>query len=91
MGGILNYAVDIELAAMIYIPSFLKIGSGIQKLMLGGGGIHGDRRHGCLISLFEFFQIKESRLKQLCTFPGQCIYLCHVIARRSGNYFCMQH
>jgi hypothetical protein len=32
--------------AMIYIPSFLKIGSGIQKLI---GGIH--RQHGDRISL----------------------------------------
>jgi hypothetical protein len=29
--------------AMIYIPSFIEIGSGIQKLMEGGGGdIHTD-------------------------------------------------
>jgi hypothetical protein len=25
--------------AVIYVPSFIKIGSGVQKLM-GGGGIH---------------------------------------------------
>jgi hypothetical protein len=29
--------------ATIYIPSFIKTGSGIQKLMGGGGGEHGDR------------------------------------------------
>jgi hypothetical protein len=29
------YAIDIGSAAVIYIPSFIKIGSGIQKL-LGG-------------------------------------------------------
>jgi hypothetical protein len=28
---------DVERGAMIYIPSFIKIGSGIQKLI---GGIH---------------------------------------------------
>jgi hypothetical protein len=26
--------------AMIYIPSFIKIGSGIQKSIGGGGGVH---------------------------------------------------
>jgi hypothetical protein len=46
--------------AMIYIPSFIKIGSGIQKLI---GVIH--RQEGGLISLLLFFQNKERRLKQL--------------------------
>jgi hypothetical protein len=46
--------------AMIYIPSFINIGSGIQKLM--EGGIH--RQHGDLISLHLFFKSKESSLKR---------------------------
>jgi hypothetical protein len=29
----MNYASEMRLGAMIYIPSFIKIGSGIQKLM----------------------------------------------------------
>jgi hypothetical protein len=33
----MKYAVEIGSGAMIYIPSFIKTGSGIQKLM---GGIH---------------------------------------------------
>jgi hypothetical protein len=33
MGGIYKYAVEMGISAMIYIPSFIKIGSGIQKLM----------------------------------------------------------
>jgi hypothetical protein len=48
--------------AVIYVPSFIKIGSGVQKLIGGGGGIHRER-HGQqrdLVSLF--FQNKESRL-----------------------------
>jgi hypothetical protein len=45
--------------AMIYIPGFIKTGSGIQKL-IGGGGIH--RQQGDLISLIYFLN-KESRLK----------------------------
>jgi hypothetical protein len=35
----MKYAVEMGSGAMIYIPSFIKIGSGIQKL-IGGGGIY---------------------------------------------------
>jgi hypothetical protein len=34
----MKYAVEVGSGAMIYIPSFIKTGSGTQKLM--GGGIH---------------------------------------------------
>jgi hypothetical protein len=34
----MKYAVEMRSAAMMYIPSFIKIGSGIQKLT---DGIHG--------------------------------------------------
>jgi hypothetical protein len=44
----MKYAVHMGSGAMIYIPSFIKIGSGIQKL-IGGGGIH--RQEGDRISL----------------------------------------
>jgi hypothetical protein len=54
----MKYAVEMGSGAMIYIPSFIKIGSGIQKLI---GRIH--RKHGDLISLLLFLQNKESRLK----------------------------
>jgi hypothetical protein len=47
--------------AMIYIPSFMKIGLNIQKLIRGNIQTH--RQHGGLISLLLFFQNKESRLK----------------------------
>jgi hypothetical protein len=45
--------------AMIYIPSFINIGSGMQKI------IEGDthRQHGDLISLLLLLLNKESRLK----------------------------
>jgi hypothetical protein len=46
---------------MIYIPSFINIGSGIQKLVKGIPQTH--RQHGDLIRLFLFFQNKGSRLK----------------------------
>jgi hypothetical protein len=33
----MNYAVEMGSGALIYVPSFIKIGSGIQKLMRWGG------------------------------------------------------
>jgi hypothetical protein len=42
----MKYAVEMDSGAMIYMPGFIKIGSGIQNLM---GGIH--RKHDDLISL----------------------------------------
>jgi hypothetical protein len=33
----MRYAVEMASGAMIYIPSFMKIGSGIQKLIAVGG------------------------------------------------------
>jgi hypothetical protein len=50
----MKYAVEMGSGAMIYIPSFIKIGSGIQKLMRGGGS-QTHRQHGDLISLLLFF------------------------------------
>jgi hypothetical protein len=32
----MKYTVEIDPGVMIYIPSFIKIGSGIQKLIRGG-------------------------------------------------------
>jgi hypothetical protein len=56
---------------MIYIPSFIKIGSGIQK-SLGGGHIYRHtethRQKGDIISLLLFLQGKESRLKRVGNF-----------------------
>jgi hypothetical protein len=33
MGGIYEVLVEVGSGAMIYIPSFIKIGSGIERLM----------------------------------------------------------
>jgi hypothetical protein len=41
--------------AMMYVPSFIKIGSGIQKLM--GGDTHRQQRD--LISLLHFLKIRN--------------------------------
>jgi hypothetical protein len=35
-----KYAVEMGSGAMMYIPSFIKIGSEIRKLMGGGGAIN---------------------------------------------------
>jgi hypothetical protein len=60
----MNYAVEMGSSAMIYIPNFIKIGSGIQKL-LRGIYIQTHRQHGDLISLLIFFLYKESRLRSV--------------------------
>jgi hypothetical protein len=50
--------------AVINVPSFIKIDSGIQKLMEGYRDIHTHRQQGDLINLLLFFLNKESRLKR---------------------------
>jgi hypothetical protein len=45
----MKYAVQMGSGAKIYIPSFIKIGSDIQKLI--GVDSQTDRQHGDLISL----------------------------------------
>jgi hypothetical protein len=44
----MKYAVEMGSVAMIYIPSFVKIGSAIQKLMEEGCT---EKQHGDRISL----------------------------------------
>jgi hypothetical protein len=55
----MKYAVKMGSGAMIYIPSFIKTGSGIKKLIRGDTQAH--RQHDDLISLLPFFQNNESR------------------------------
>jgi hypothetical protein len=40
----MKYGVEVGSGAMIYIPSFIKIGSGIQKLKGGREGFTGTAR-----------------------------------------------
>jgi hypothetical protein len=57
----MKYAVEMGSGAMIYIPSFIKIGSAIQKLIGGRGYTETQtawRSHKCVL----FFQNNESRL-----------------------------
>jgi hypothetical protein len=44
--------------AVIYVPSSIKIGSGVQKLMRGIY-THTDRQQRDLISLLYFFKIRK--------------------------------
>jgi hypothetical protein len=56
MGGIFNWAVEMGSGAMTYAPSFIKIGSGIQKLIGGDTQTHTHRQQHDLISLIYFFK-----------------------------------
>jgi hypothetical protein len=64
----MKYAVEMSSGATTYIPSFVRTGSGIQKIVGGRGGggvvhIQIYRKQGDLISLLLFFQDKENGLK----------------------------
>jgi hypothetical protein len=54
----MKYAAEMGSGAMMYIPSFIKIGSGIQKLMAGATWGYTDSK---VISeaYFNFFEIKK--------------------------------
>jgi hypothetical protein len=55
----MKYAAEMCLGVMIYIPSFMQIGSGIQKLITG---VTGERMVDLIRKLLDF-QNKRSRLK----------------------------
>jgi hypothetical protein len=57
----MKYAAKMGSGAMLYIASFIKTGSDIQKLM--GGDTQTHRQQGDLMSSLLFFQNTESRLK----------------------------
>jgi hypothetical protein len=48
----MKYAAESGSGAMIYVPSLMKIGSSIQKLIKGR---FTDREHGDRVSLLSFF------------------------------------
>jgi hypothetical protein len=45
--------------ALIYVPSFIKNGSGVQKLIRGETQTHTHGQQRDLISLFYFFKIRK--------------------------------
>jgi hypothetical protein len=49
--GFINYDVEVGSSAMIDVRSFIKIGSGVQKLTRGDSQTH--RQHGGLTRLFS--------------------------------------
>jgi hypothetical protein len=57
----MQYAVEMSSGAIMYIPTLIKIDSGIQKLI----GVHTQthREHGDLISLLIFFHNKKRRIE----------------------------
>jgi hypothetical protein len=72
MEGFFNYAIEMVSGAMIYVPSFITIGSGVQKLM--GGGIQTHARTATWSHKPTlFFQNKESRLKTTPISPCVCV------------------
>jgi hypothetical protein len=50
-------------AVILYVPNFIKIGSGIQKLI---GGIH--RQQGDFISVIYFFKIRKVGIDSVSVF-----------------------
>jgi hypothetical protein len=52
----MQYAVEMGSGAIIYIPSFIQIGSGIQKLL---EGIQKHREQGDFISPLLFFKRRK--------------------------------
>jgi hypothetical protein len=59
----MKYDIEVDSGAMIYVPSFIKNGSGIQRLI--GGYIYIHIRYVDRISLLLFHQNKGSRLKTI--------------------------
>jgi hypothetical protein len=59
----MKYAVEMGSGAMICIPSFIKTGPGIQKLM-SGGDTQTLSQQVDIVSLLSFFENKESGLKR---------------------------
>jgi hypothetical protein len=60
--GFMKYAVEMGSDAMIYIPSIIKTGSGIQKLIKGDIHTYRELRIAST-DFYFFFQNKKSRLK----------------------------
>jgi hypothetical protein len=67
MGVIFSYAVKVGLGTVIYVASFIKVGSGVQKLTVGGYIQTHTNKHKRRATrshkLTPFFQKKEGRLE----------------------------
>jgi hypothetical protein len=71
----MKYTVEMGSGSMLFNPSFIKIGSGIQKLFRTCIHMHAhtQRQQGDLICPLLFFQNEESRLKNQSLQMYQCI------------------
>jgi hypothetical protein len=67
----MTYAVETASGGMIYIASFIHIGSGVKLLGVIHIQMHRYRHQGDLISLILFFQNRESSLKRHRYFTAQ--------------------
>jgi hypothetical protein len=64
----MKYAVEMGSGAMIYIPSFIQIGSPIQKLIGGYTDTQTAWRYHKPTFIF-FFKIRKVGFKNLCNCP----------------------
>jgi hypothetical protein len=69
----MNYDIEMDSGAMIYIPSLIETDSGIQKLLVGNKQTH--RQDWDHIRLLIFLQNAESRLKN-DTFKNLYVFGC---------------
>jgi hypothetical protein len=59
----MNYTIEMALDSMKFLPTFMKLITGIQSLFGGVWVTDTHTQQGDLISLLLFFQNKKSRLK----------------------------
>jgi hypothetical protein len=55
----MKYAAEMGSGGMVYIPSFIKIGSDIQTLLGGSTNIQTHRQRGDCLDLVSFFKIRK--------------------------------
>jgi hypothetical protein len=60
----MKYAVEMGSVTIIYMPRFIKFGSGIQKLTGEDSQTHRHERDLISLLLFYFFQNKQNALKR---------------------------
>jgi hypothetical protein len=54
--------------AMIYVPSFIEIGSGVQKLIRGDTQTHAHGQQRDVISLLYYFKIRKEGEKGIISY-----------------------
>jgi hypothetical protein len=77
LNGFIKYAIKICSGGMICKPSFMKIGSEIQKL-LGG---YTDTQDGDSMIVVIFFKIEKLRMRLMRSVYCLCVYVSLIIVR----------